>query len=190
VTTPRSEREPHRSLGFGWVLGHLPGWWYHRCLIDSLPLPLRRFTYRKGRDELYAGEAETMNPTKTTKMKSLAVGAAMTLVLCAGATALLMPAIANAAAEHHTDDMLAQIRHNRTKDTVSPVRQARQGADDTLGHLRHSGVDDTVGHLRSSGAVPQAKRGADDTLGHVRRSGVDDTVAHAKYGADDAVGHL
>ena len=49
-----------------------------------------------------------MNMTKNNKMKTLAVGAAMTLVLGAGAAAVLMPSMASAAV-------------------------ARQGSDDTLG---------------------------------------------------------
>ena len=95
-----------------------------------------------------------MNTTKTNKMKSRAVSAAMAVVLGAGATALLLPSIANAVAQHRTDDTLARIRQSRTHDavsTVSTVRQARQGADDMVGHLRHSATDDTVGHAKHGG---------------------------------------
>jgi hypothetical protein len=66
-----------------------------------------------------------MNTTKSNKMKSLAVGAAMTLVLGAGAIALFMPSASAAVARH--------------------------GADDTLGHARHSGTDDTAVPLTRSG---------------------------------------
>lgn len=78
-----------------------------------------------------------MTTTKTNKMKALAVGAAMTLVLGAGATVLLVPSASAAV--------------------------ARQGADDTLGHVRHSGAGDTPGHVRHSGtddtAVPMTRSG-------------------------------
>jgi len=114
-------------------------------------LRLRRFTYRKERDELSRrGKAETMTTTKTHKMKALAVGAAMTLVLGAGATVLLMPSASAAV--------------------------ARPGADAALGPVRHSRADDTLGHLRSSGRVRPGGHRADDTLGHVRHSGIDDTA--------------
>ena len=83
-----------------------------------------------------------MNMTKSNKMKTLAVGAAMTLVLGAGVAAVLMPSMASAAV-------------------------ARQGSDDTLGHVR-IGV----------------------AVGHARHSGLDDVVGHARHGADDGVGHL
>ena len=84
-------------------------------------------------------------------MKALAVGAAMTLVLGAGATVLLMPSASAAV--------------------------ARPGPDAALGSVRHSGADDTLGHLRSSGRVRPGGHRADDTLGHVRHSSTDDTAA-------------
>jgi hypothetical protein len=53
---------------------------------------------------------------------------------------------------------------------------AGHGADDTLGHVRHSGADDTLGQVRSGGTVRPGGHGADDTLGHVRDNGTDGTA--------------
>jgi hypothetical protein len=79
------------------------------------------------------------------RMKALTAGVAISCVLGGGAAAVLLPGVAFAS----------------------------QGADDTVGHVRHSrGADDTVGHIRHG-------RGADDPVGHVR---------HAR-GADDPIGH-
>jgi hypothetical protein len=131
MTTPgRGEREPHRLR---------PGCWA-ACLGVVLPMSDRRppvaaatvhLPQSAGRTSR-RGKAKTMNTTKTNKMKALAVNAAMTLVLGAGATALPMPSASAAV--------------------------ARDGADHTVGHVRHSGTDDTLGH---------AKHRADDGVGHV-----------------------
>jgi hypothetical protein len=98
-----------------------------------------------------------MTTTKSNRMKSLAVGAAMTLVLGAGATVLFMPSASAAVAGHGTDNTLGHVRSSGS------VRPAGHGADDTLGHVRHSG----------RGAVRQARWGVGDRLGHVRHSGTD-----------------
>jgi hypothetical protein len=67
-----------------------------------------------------------MGTTKRNRMKSLAVGAAVTVVLGAGATVLLVPSASAAV--------------------------ARQGADSTPGHVRHSGTDDTAVPMTRSGS--------------------------------------
>jgi Ni/Co efflux regulator RcnB len=66
------------------------------------------------------------------------------------------------------------------------MAQARQGADDPAGHVRHSGADDVRGakHAKkSSKARSRARqhrgRGADDAPGHVRHGrGTDDGPNH------------
>ena len=52
----------------------------------------------------------------------------------------------------------------------APIAQARRGADDAPGDVRHSrGADDAPGHVRQG-------RGADDAPGRVRQGrGADDT---------------
>ena len=96
-------------------------------------------------------------------MKALAVGAAMTLVLGAGATALLMPSASAAVATHGADDTLGHVRHSGADDTLRAppqqrtVRPAGHGADDTLGHARHSGTDDTAVPLTRSGTSASAE---------------------------------
>lgn len=70
------------------------------------------------------------------------------------------------------------------------IATAKNGADDPVGHVRHSGADDTAGHVRRSGADDTTRRatrrahrrgrhGADDRAGHTRRG----------HGADDAPNH-
>lgn len=70
------------------------------------------------------------------------------------------------------------------------IAQARQGADDPAGHVRHSGGDDVRGaHHAKSGTTHRSGRrgrhggrrgrGADDAAGHVRRGrGTDDGPNH------------
>jgi hypothetical protein len=79
------------------------------------------------------------------RMKALAVGAAITGVLGGGAAAVLLPGVA--VASQGADDTVGHVRHS-------------QGADDAAGHVRHSqGADDPVGHVRHA-------RGGDDPIGH------------------------
>ena len=102
------------------------------CLLVVLPTsdrqpPIAAGTVRlpQGADELHAGKGETMTRTKSYRMKAMAVGAAMTLLLGAGAASA-------AVARHGADDGVGHVRHS--------------GADDAVGHVRHSGADDAVGH--------------------------------------------
>jgi hypothetical protein len=58
---------------------------------------------------------------------------------------------------------------------------ARQGADDPVGHVRHSGgADDTraTSARRHHRHAARHARGADDAVGHVRHSGADDAPNH------------
>src|SRR6185503_9314948 len=91
-----------------------------------------------------------MTTTKTHKMKALAVGAAMTLVLGAGATVLLMPSASAAVARPGADAALGHVRSS------GRVRPGGHRADDTLGHVRHSGIDDTAVPMTRSGTPAAA----------------------------------
>jgi|GEM_PF-3761536 len=86
-----------------------------------------------------------MTTTKTNRMKTVVVGAAMTLMLGAGATVLFMPSASAAVARQGADDTPGHLRSSGT------VRPAGHGADDTLGHVRHSGSDDTAVPMTRSG---------------------------------------
>jgi hypothetical protein len=95
-----------------------------------------------------------MTGTISKKMKTLAAAMAVTGALAAGATALA-PSFASAS----------------------------QGADDTVGHVRHSGTDDAARQVRQG-------QGADDAPGHIRQSrGADDAPGHVRHSGDDGVGH-
>ena len=65
----------------------------------------------------------------------------------------------------------------------SGIAQAKHGADDPAGHVRHAqGADDAV----------KGKHGADDPAGDARRGrGADDPAGdnRAKHGADDRPNH-
>jgi hypothetical protein len=108
-----------------------------------------------------------MTGTISKKMKSLAAAVAVAGVLAGGAAALA-PSFASAS----------------------------QGADDAVGHVRHSGTDDVAGHIRQSrgaddkaGMVRQGQ-GADDPAGHIRQSrGADDAPGHVRHSGNDGVGH-
>jgi hypothetical protein len=65
-----------------------------------------------------------MNSTKSHRMKALAVGAAMTLVLGAGATVLFMPSASAAVATHSAEDTPGHVRHSGADDTAVPVTRA------------------------------------------------------------------
>lgn len=60
------------------------------------------------------------------------------------------------------------------------MAQARQGADDPAGHVRHAGADDVRGahHTSSKHRSHRRGRGTDDAVGHVRHSGLDDGPNH------------
>ena len=83
-----------------------------------------------------------MGTTKSNRMKALAVGAAMTVVLGAGATVLFMPSASAAVTRQGANDTAGHVRHS--------------GADDTLGHVRHSGTDDTAVPMTRSGTSAAA----------------------------------
>ena len=66
------------------------------------------------------------------KMKALTVGPAISCVLGGGAAAVLLPGVA--VASQGADDAVGHVRHS-------------QGADDAVGHVRHAqGADDAAGH--------------------------------------------
>jgi hypothetical protein len=100
-------------------------------------LPLRLFIYRKERMNFTQGKGKTMTRKTMTRNKSyrtkaMVVGAALTLLLGAGAASA-------AVAGHGADDPVGHVRHSGDKAVVQ-VRPS----DDAVGHVRHSG-DDAVG---------------------------------------------
>ena len=123
----------------------------------------------------------------TTKMKALAVNTAMALVMGVGATALFMPSVEKAVVQHRTDDKLAQIRQSRTHDPVSTVRQAKPGAGDTAGNLRHGSTDPTVSPAGGTHPTVSPAGGTDPTVSPA--GGTTPTVSPNKHGGTDAVGH-
>lgn len=61
--------------------------------------------------------------------------------------------------------------------------QARQGADDPVGHVRHSGADDVRGAHHASATNHRhrgrhGRRGAHHSANHVRHGGADDGPNH------------
>jgi hypothetical protein len=68
--------------------------------------------------------------------------------------------------------------------TVPVTAQAKRGADDAPGHVRHSGKDDGV---RKSGSKTRTKMRT--RARHHGRHGADDGVRHGRHGADDGAGH-
>ena len=83
-----------------------------------------------------------MTRTKSNRMKALAAGAAITVVLGGGATAVFLPSFASAAVPSHSMDDLGGHESHGADDAVGHVSH---GADDPVGHARH-GADDPVGH--------------------------------------------
>ena len=73
---------------------------------------LGRFVYRKEQANLTQGKGKKMTRTNGFRMKAMAVGAAMTLVLGAGAASA-------AVARHGADDGVGHVRHS---------------SDDAVGH--------------------------------------------------------
>jgi hypothetical protein len=66
------------------------------------------------------------------------------------------------------------------------LAQARQGADDPAGHVRHSADDVRGAHHASSSAKARARARARH---HHRRHGADDGPNHVRHGADDGPNH-
>ncbi len=65
------------------------------------------------------------------------------------------------------------------------LAQARQGADDPVGHVRHTGADDVRGVHHSSSSATHRTR-----TRHGRRGrGADDAAGHVRHGADDGPNH-
>jgi Ni/Co efflux regulator RcnB len=62
------------------------------------------------------------------------------------------------------------------------VAQARQGADDPAGHVRHTGADDVRGahHTSSTSSRHRSRSG---------RRGVHHSASHVRHGADDGPNH-
>lgn len=61
------------------------------------------------------------------------------------------------------------------------VAQARQGADDPVGHVRHNGADDVRGAHHTSATKHRhrhGRRGVHHSANHVRHSGLDDGPNH------------
>src|SRR3954466_8728462 len=91
-----------------------------------------------------------MTTTKSRRIRVLAIGAAASCVLAGGATAALVPSVANAVVAKHgvvdtqNDDRLVVAKH---------------GADDPAGHVRGGGADDPVGHARHGGDDPAGAGG-------------------------------
>ena len=77
---------------------------------------------------------------------------------------------------------------------VPLAAQAKNGADDPVGHVRHSGLDDGVRHASKAKkaakakAVKAAKAAAASTSG---RHGTDDAPGedHGRHGSDDGPNH-
>ena len=65
------------------------------------------------------------------------------------------------------------------------LAQARQGADDPAGHVRHTGADDVRGAHHTSASATHRTR----TRGRHGRRGVHHTAAHVRHGADDGPNH-
>ncbi|MEA2154188.1 MAG: hypothetical protein QOE11_328 [Solirubrobacteraceae bacterium] len=65
------------------------------------------------------------------------------------------------------------------------IAQARQGADDPVGHVRHNGADDVRGAHHVSAKAKH--RHARHARRHVR--GADDAPGHVRGGADDGPNH-
>jgi hypothetical protein len=67
---------------------------------------------------------------------------------------------------------------------VPGVAQARHGADDPVGHVRHSGGDDVRTSSSSTHKARTRTRGT-----HRRRHGADDGPNRLRHGADDGPNH-
>jgi hypothetical protein len=94
-----------------------------------------------------------MTATKTNRMKALAVGAAMTLVLGAGATVLFAPSASAAVATHVADDTPGHVRHSGTDDTAVPMTRSGTSAAAAAQSARPGGVSAPLSGT-SATAVP------------------------------------
>ena len=65
------------------------------------------------------------------------------------------------------------------------LAQARQGADDPAGHVRHTGADDVRGAHHSSSSATHRTR----TRGRHGRRGAHHSATHVRHGADDGPNH-
>lgn len=65
------------------------------------------------------------------------------------------------------------------------LAQARQGADDPAGHVRHTAGDDVRGAHHSSSSATHRTR----TRSRNGRRGLHHTAAHVRHGADDGPNH-
>ena len=121
-----------------------------------------------------------MTMTISKKMKSLAAAVAVAGVLTGGAAAL-MPTFASAS--RGADDAVGHVRHSGNDDATKQVRKT-QGADDAIKQVRKTqGADDAIKQVRQSGK--------DDATTQVRKArGADDAPGHVRHGGnDDGVGH-
>ncbi|MGZ6643083.1 MAG: hypothetical protein ACXVFT_14795 [Solirubrobacteraceae bacterium] len=78
------------------------------------------------------------------------------------------------------------MRH-RTAHSLLALAAATAFALPAAAQARH-GADDPVGHVRHAREAHHARHGADDGVRHARH-GADDGVRHARHGADDGAGH-
>jgi hypothetical protein len=65
------------------------------------------------------------------------------------------------------------------------LAQARQGADDPVGHVRHSGADDVRGAHHSKSSSKSRSRSRSGRRGR----GADDGVGHRRHGAEHGPNH-
>jgi hypothetical protein len=105
-----------------------------------------------------------MKRTKSFRVKAVVVGAALTLLLGAGA----------ASASQGADDGVGQVRHSG--DAVGHVRHGGDMAK-ASGRVRNSSDDKAKAAARVRNSVTKAKavtqvRRSDDGVGHVRHTGV------------------
>jgi Ni/Co efflux regulator RcnB len=71
------------------------------------------------------------------------------------------------------------------------VAQARHGADDPVGHVRHSGGDDVRSSSSSSSSSASTHKQRTRTRTRTRsgRHGAHHTSSHRRHGADDGPNH-
>ncbi len=105
-----------------------------------------------------------MTRTKNFRVKAVVVGAALTLLLGAGA----------ASASHGADDGVGHVRHSG--DAAGHVRHGGDQAK-AASRVRNSNDDKAKASGRVRNGVTKAKavtqvRGSDDGVGHVRHTGV------------------
>jgi hypothetical protein len=90
-----------------------------------------------------------MTNKMSNKMKTLAVGAAMTCLLGGGATAVLLPGIASGAvAKNGVEDVAGHAKHTG----LDPAGHAKHTGLDPAGHAKHTGLD-PIGHAQKKQGV-------------------------------------